>query len=194
MNSRNFVVASSQCSIRQCFFHSSSFFQSNHEKSRKQPADLVFAEKPVDDVDLVFIFLLADRFHFIVNAGHPLASCNTVMRADLAKQPCLLLRTSNHGRKRLEDFLTRRDIELSRTGEIESVNAIKEMVKKLPVMSILPGWTVAKELKNKTFVSLPVQRKPFEQTWGIIHSRTRSLNHAESAFLKFCRQQVTVLD
>lgn len=156
-------------------------------------ADLVLAEKPPDDHDLAFISLLADRFHFVVNAAHPLASCHTVTRNELAKQPCLLLGTSGHGRKRLDDFLSQRGIGLSRIGEIESVNAIKEMVKQLPVMSILPGWTIATELKNGAFVALPAGRKPFEQTWGIIHSRTRPLNHAESTFLKFCRQQIAEL-
>jgi LysR family transcriptional regulator, low CO2-responsive transcriptional regulator len=156
-------------------------------------ADLVLAEKPPDDDVLAFISLLADRFHFVVNASHPLASCSTVTRNELAKQPCLLLRTSGYGRKRLDDFLSQRGIVLGRIGEIESVDMIKEMVKQLPVMSILPGWAVAAELKNRTFMALPPGRKPFEQTWGIIHSQTRSLNHAEATFLKFCRQQVAEL-
>jgi len=156
-------------------------------------ADLVLAEKPPDDDCMTFISLLADRFYFVVNAGHPLAACNTVTRNELAKQPCLRLRTSSHGRKRLDDFLSQRGIGLSRIGEIESVDTIKEMVKQLPVMSILPGWAVATELKNRTFIALPSGRKPFEQTWGIIHSTARPLNHAEATFVKFCRQQVAEL-
>lgn len=156
-------------------------------------ADMVLAEKPSDNDGLAFISLLADRFHFVVNAGHPLASCNTITRNELAKQPCLLLRTSVHGRKRLDDFLSQRGIGLSRIGEIESVDTIKEMVKQLPVMSLLPGWAVATELKNRTLTALPPGRKPFEQTWGIIHSQARPLNFAEATFLKFCRQQVAEL-
>ncbi|MDD5141743.1 MAG: LysR family transcriptional regulator [Verrucomicrobiales bacterium] len=156
-------------------------------------ADLVLAEKPSHDGDTTFISLLADRFHFVVNADHPLASCDTVTRNELAKQPCLLLRTSGHGRRRLDDFLSQRGIGLSRIGEIEGLETIKEMVKKFPIMSILPGWTVSAELKNQTFVALPPGRKSFEQTWGIIHAQTRPLNHAEATLLKFCRQQVAGL-
>lgn len=156
-------------------------------------ADLVLAEKPPDDAGLAFISLLADRFHFVVNSAHPLASFNTVTRNELAKQPCLLLRTSSHGRKLLDDFLFQRGIGLSRIGEIESIETIKEMVKQFPVMSLLPGWAVAAELKSRIFIALPAGRKPFEQTWGMVHSRTRPLNHAEATFLKFCRQQVAEL-
>jgi LysR family transcriptional regulator, low CO2-responsive transcriptional regulator len=156
-------------------------------------ADLVLTEKPPDDVDQVFVSLLGDRFHFVVNASHPLASCNTVTRNELARQPCLLLRTSSHGRKRLDAFLSHRGIGLNCIGEIENVATIKEMVKQFPVMSILPGWAVAAELKDRTLAALPSGRKPFEQIWGVVHLRTRPLNHAEATFLKFCRQQVAEL-
>jgi len=156
-------------------------------------ADLVLGEKPADNDDLMFISLLADRFHFVVNSTHPLAACQTVTRAELAKQPCLLLRGSGHGRKRLDDFLLQRGVGLSQIGEIESVGVIKEMVTQFPIMSILPGWAVATELRNQTLVALQHGRKPFEQTWGLIHSQTRSLNHAEATFLKYCRQQVAEL-
>lgn len=156
-------------------------------------ADLVLAEKPPDNGDLAFISLLADRFHFVVNSAHPLAFCQTVTRNELATHPCLLLRTSSHGRKRMDDYLLQRGIGLSRIGEIENLETIKEMVKQFPVMSILPGWAVAAELKSRTFIALPPGRKPLEQTWGIIHSRTRALNHAEATFIKFCRQQVAEL-
>jgi DNA-binding transcriptional LysR family regulator len=156
-------------------------------------ADLVLTEQPVDDADLSFVSLMADRFHFVVNAGHPLASQNTVTRQDLGKPPCLLLRTSSNGRKRLDEYLTQRGIGLSRMGEVESVDVVKDMVKQFSLMSILPGWAVAAELKSGTFVALPPGRKPFEETWGIIHSRARPLNQAEAAFLKFCRQVVAEL-
>jgi DNA-binding transcriptional LysR family regulator len=157
-------------------------------------ADLVLAEKPADGTDLTFISLLADRLHFVVNAAHPLAASPTVTRNELAQQPCLLLRTSSHARKRLDEFLSQRGIALNRIGEIESVDTVKEMVKQFPVMSLLPDWLVATELKNRTLIALPPGRKPFEQTWGIIHSQTRPLNLAEATFVKFCRQQVAELN
>ena len=74
---------------------------------------------------------------------------------------------------------------MSRIGEIESENAIKERVKLLPVLSLLPGWAVVAEIKTRIFIVLPQGRKPFERTWGTIHSRARPLNHAETTFLNF---------
>ena len=156
-------------------------------------ADLMLTEMPADDVNLAFISLLADRYHFVVNATHPLASCQNVTRNELSRQPSLLLRTSSQSRKRLDSFLHQRGIELSLIGEFESVDVVKEMIKEFPVMSLLPGWAIAKELKDRTFVALPPGRKPFEQTWGVVHLQSKSLNHAETSLLKFCRQQVAEL-
>src|SRR5665213_395934 len=139
--------------------------------------DLLLVEKPQTGDQIEFLPLLADRFVFVVNSAHPLASQTSVSRADLAKPPCLLLRGSSHGRKRLDDFLCQRGLALNIIGEIECLDTVKEMVKKSPVMSILPGWVVSEELKNRALIALPPLRKPFEQTWGIVHSKARPLNH-----------------
>lgn len=156
-------------------------------------ADLLLAETPQGSDQVEFVPLFADRFVFVVNPTHPLASQNNVPRSELAKHPCLLLRSSSQSRKRLDEFLSQRGIGLTLVGEIECVDTVKEMVKQSPVMSIVPRWVVAEEIKKRALVALPPGRKPFEQTWGIIHSGARPLNHAESTFLKFCRQRVAEL-
>jgi LysR family transcriptional regulator, low CO2-responsive transcriptional regulator len=155
--------------------------------------DLVWMEKPPASNLVEFVPLLADRFVFVVNARHPWAKRDSVSRAELSKQPCLLLRRSSHGRKQMNDFLARREMELNVNGELDRVDALKAMIHQFPLMSFLPGWIVADEIKNHALIALPSGRKPFEQTWGLVHSAARPLNHAESAFLKFCRQRVAEL-
>ncbi|MBU6409935.1 MAG: LysR family transcriptional regulator substrate-binding protein, partial [Verrucomicrobia bacterium] len=98
-----------------------------------------------------------------------------------------------HGRAQLNEFLARQDIALNVAGEIERLDAVKTMVMQLPVAGFLPAWVVGAEIKQRALVALPAGHKPFEQTWGLIHSAARPLNHAESTFLKFCRQQVSEL-
>lgn len=156
-------------------------------------ADIVLAEKPPANETIEFIPLLADRFHLVVNASHPLAASKNVPPRELGSHPCFLPRGSSRGRKQLEDFLTSREINLSLAGEMVSLDAIKQFVNQTDALSFLPGWSVGAELKNQSFVSLPLGRKIFEQTWGILHSRSRPLNHAESTLLKFCRKRVTDL-
>jgi DNA-binding transcriptional LysR family regulator len=156
-------------------------------------ADVVLAGKPPADDVTEFVPLLADRFHLVVNSAHPLAVKKNPPRHELGAHPCLLLRDSTRGRKQLDDFLTRRDVALNIIGEIESAETLKEFVKHTPAMSLLPGWSISAELKNQSFIALPMSRSRFERTWGFMHSRSRPLNQTESALLKLCRRRVAEL-
>ena len=156
-------------------------------------ADIVLADKPPTHEAVEFIPLIADRFHLVVSSCHPLAAIKSLPRNDLNKHPCFLPRNTSRGRKQLEEFLASREINLTLAGEIVSLDAIKQFIKHTDAMSILPGWSVGAELKSQSFVNLPLGRKPFEKTWGVLHSRSRPLNHAESTLLKLCRKRVAEL-
>lgn len=155
--------------------------------------DLVLAEKPAGDPVAEFVPLLADRFHFVAGPAHPLAAQKNGLRGELGKHPCILLRDSNSGRKRLQEFLSRHEIALNIIGEIESADAIKDFVKHTSAISFMPGWSVNTELKNQSLTALPLSRARFERTWGFMHSRARPLNHTESTLLKLCRKRVAEL-
>lgn len=155
--------------------------------------DLVIAAKPPANESLEFRPLLADRFHLVVNAGHPLAAKSKVSRAELAEQSCILLRGCGHEREVLEFLLSQRNIVPNIAAEVENLETVKSFVKQTQLLSLLPGWVIATELKSRSFVSLSLGRKPIEQSWGLIHSHARSLNHAESTLWKFCSQQAANL-
>lgn len=156
-------------------------------------ADVVFAEKPPADEAVEFIPLLTDRFRLVINSAHPLAGAKNVSREELGVHPCFLLRTSARERRQLDDFLSRRDIPLRLAGEIDALDAIKQLVRHTNAMGFLPGWCVNSELKDQSFVALPSGRTPFERTWGLMHPRGRPLNHAESTLLKLCQKRVANL-
>jgi len=153
-------------------------------------ADLLLGAKTSANEDSEFLPLLADRFHLVVSATHPLAAKPHASRAEFAGQPCILFNGCGHERKALEDLLHQRGINLNVTGEIECLETVKNFVKQTTAMSLLPGWVIGAELRNRSFVSLPLARKAIEQCWGLIHPRAKPLNYSESMLLKFCGQQV----
>jgi len=155
--------------------------------------DLVLAAKPPSNEGVEFLPLLSDRFYLVVNAGHPLAEKKNVSHGELAEQSCILLRGCGHERKALELLLSQLDIVLNIAAEVENLETVKNFVKHTQLLSLLPGWVIAPELKNRWFVPLRMGRKPIEQSWGLIHSRARPLNHAESMLWKLCGQQVSNL-
>jgi DNA-binding transcriptional LysR family regulator len=156
--------------------------------------DLVLAEKPVADDTLEFIPLFADRFHIVVNPAHPWAIKGSVPRDELPRQPCVLYRTSNHTRRMLDEYLGRGGIVLNKIIEMDDAEAVKEFVKQMQCMSILPGWTFKAERKQGSLTALALGRKAFDQTWGFTHWRGRALSLVESSFLKLCMSTVAALD
>lgn len=160
----------------------------------KRVVDLVLAAKAAPGDGFEFQHLLADRFHFVVNPGHPLAAkTQQITRGELVEHPCILLRGCGHERKVLEQILSQRGIALNIVGEVEHLDTVKSFVRHASLMSLLPGWVIAAELNNRWFVSLRAGKKPVEQSWGLLHSRTRPLNYGESALWKFCGEQVANL-
>ncbi|HEV2693943.1 MAG TPA: transporter substrate-binding protein [Verrucomicrobiae bacterium] len=153
--------------------------------------DVVLTEKPAINDTVDFMPLMSDRFHLIVKAGHPLAVKKGAFPEEFSKFPCFLIKDSNRRRKQMEEFMLKQKIKLNILGEIENLGIIKELVKRTLAISFLPDWSIATELENQSVVALPYGRKAFERTWGLVYSRTRPLNLAESTLLKLCRQRVT---
>lgn len=152
--------------------------------------DLALAAKPSAGDAVEFLPLLADRLHLVVNAGHPLNANGNLRRQDLAGQPCLLFRGCGYHRGEIEQLFLQREIPVQIIGEVDHLDAVKGLIKQTRLASLLPGWVVALELRNRWLISLPLGKKPIEQSWGLLHCRGRPLNHAESALWKYCGQQV----
>ena len=152
--------------------------------------DVILTEKPANTDAVDFYPLMADRFHLIVKAGHPLAAIGGALREELGKYPCFLVKDSGPRRKQMEDFMTKRGLKLNILGEVESLEVIKKMVKNTLAVSFLPGWSIAADLEDRSVVGLPYGHRVFERTWGFIYSRRRPLNLTESTLFKFCRQRI----
>jgi urea transport system substrate-binding protein len=151
--------------------------------------DVILTEKPAVNDTVEFFPLMTDRFYLIVKSGHPLAVKKGALRDEFGKYPCFWLKGSSQRRKQMEDFMARQNIKLNLLGEIENPGILKDLVNHTLAMSFLPGWSIAKELEDHSMVALPCGRRVFERTWGVVHSRSRPLNLAESTLLKLCRKR-----
>ena len=156
-------------------------------------AELVLTEKPMPDDRFEFIPLFTDCFHIVVGPRHNWASKGSVPREELPKQPFILYRTLSKTRRMLEEHLAKDGVVLNLVAEIDSVNDVKEFIKQTGAMSILPSWTITRELEEKSLVALALGRKSLEQTWGFTHWRGRPLNHAESTFIRLCREGISAV-
>jgi DNA-binding transcriptional LysR family regulator len=160
------------------------------QRLEENQADIVFAERSVRHERLEFIPLLADRARFVVHREHPLTHAGVVMRDQIGKHPCVLLRDPEDTRERLEDSLSRRGIRLNVVAEIENVDMVKHLVRETGALSLLPHWTVAPELKSRIFSILPLPFNAVERTWGMLHLPGRPLNHAAATLLQLCQGEL----
>lgn len=157
--------------------------------------DVVLAEKPAMNSSVDFFPLMTDPFHLVVKSGHPLAAKADAPLVDgFSQYPCFLIKDSSQQREQVLDFMSKQKINLNILGSIENLGALKELVKHTLAMSFLPGWCLATELENHSFVALPYGRKVYERTWGFAYSRSRPLNLTESTLLKLCRKRVAEVE
>ena len=71
--------------------------------------------------------------------------------------------------------------------ELGSMDAIKELVKLGLGVSIIAPWIAARELHEKSLLSLPLGRRKLKRNWGIVHWRNRRLTMAEETFTTLCK-------
>jgi hypothetical protein len=55
-------------------------------------------------------------------------------------------------------------------------------------VSILAPWTLRKELKEKSLVTLPLGKRKLKRRWGVLHWHRRRLNLAEETFIGLCEK------
>lgn len=152
--------------------------------------DLALGVKPTPNDSFEFQPLVTDRFHLVAPPAHPLAAKLSLSHADLTGLPGILLTGCGYSRDDLEKMLAHRGIRLDIAAEVDRLETVKAFVQQTATLALLPGWLIAAELKDRSLVSLPLPKKPIEQTWGLIHTRSHPLNHTEAAFWKFCGQQI----
>jgi DNA-binding transcriptional LysR family regulator len=150
-------------------------------------ADLVFTEKPLWDGRFEFFPLFADRFQIIVNPSHHWAAKGSVALAEFARAPFILHRNPGQSQMLVEEYLAKNDVVLNTAAEMDSLDSVKEFVRRTQAHTILPTWAVVRELKEGSLAALPLGRKPIQQTWGFTHWRERPFNHSEASLLELCR-------
>jgi urea transport system substrate-binding protein len=156
--------------------------------------DVLLAEKPAINEAVDFFPIITDRYYLVVKSGHPLAAKSSELREELDRYPCFLLKGPAERRKQVEEFMSKQKTKLNILGEIEDLEAIKELVKGAQAMAFLPGWSIAKEMDHGTIVALPSGRAVHERTWGMVNPRSRPLNLTASTLLKLCRKRVAEFD
>jgi DNA-binding transcriptional LysR family regulator len=87
----------------------------------------------------------------------------------------------------IEQYFREENMVLNTVIELGSMDAIKEFVKLGLGASIIAPWIAARELQEKSVVTLSLGKRKLTRIWGIAHWRNRRLTLAEETFMALCK-------
>ncbi len=158
----------------------------NIEVLRAHQIDLAVNLEPRREEPLEFRPLFTDELQFVVSALHPWAKAGKVNREEIARQHYILYGKASYTFRLIEAYFAEEKITLHSLLDLGNMEAIKELVKLGHGVSILAPWTLRKELKDMSLLTLPLGRRKLVRRWGVLYWRGRRLSLAEETFIGLC--------
>jgi DNA-binding transcriptional LysR family regulator len=115
---------------------------------------------------------------------HPLAQQLAVPLEALARQKFVHFERDLVIRKKIDRYLKENGVGVEVACEFDSIENIKQAVAVGAGIALLPEPTVRREVKNRTFVALPLFGPRFTRPLGIIHRRRQKLSSAARRFME----------
>jgi DNA-binding transcriptional LysR family regulator len=138
-----------------------------------EQVDVGMVTSPVQHRTIETIPLYRDRMVVVARPEHPLARSGPVDAAALAGQRLILFEQGSGFRTYSQEVFEGRGVLLHADIELDSIEAIKEMVLAGLGISVVPEMAVARELTAGSLVTLPLDNWPvMERTTSLILRRT----------------------
>ncbi len=153
--------------------------------------DVGIVESPVSNKNLAVEVCWEDELMFICPPHHAMAKKKTVLVKELVGLPYLCREEGSGTRDVISEYLGHNNIhinELNLCMEFGSPESIKSAVEAGLGVSIVSRATVAKELKLKTLVALPLT-PPLLRPFSFVYQRQKFRLRAVEEFMNFAREQ-----
>jgi len=111
--------------------------------------------------------------HFVIAAGHPLASASDISIEDLLTQPFLLTEKGMSYRRLMDELLARDSLEIRPVLEIGRADIICDLVEKGMGVSLLPDYVTEAAVQKGTLVRLSVPRYEPELWKQLLYHRDK---------------------
>ena len=153
-----------------------------------EPLDIVLGEPQKTVPEIAFAPLFESPLRIVVAAAHCWAERGRITPGELAKEPCLLTSKPHPTRQVVDRYFAAQEIELNTIAEMDSFDAIKELVKAGTAISVLPLWVVQDELTAGVLAAFPPGRRALTQCWGLYRWRSRPVTAVENSFRVLCEE------
>jgi DNA-binding transcriptional LysR family regulator len=153
----------------------------------KNKLDLAIGIAPENSAGLDVRPIFKDELLFVFAPGHPWGNGHTITRDELRMQPLVLYQRNSYTAHLVEEYFRNLDLVPSTVMEIDSIEAIKELVKLNLGVSVLAPWAVERELIRGTLRMRAPGPRPLRRQWAILSIAGRRLGLVEESFVKQCR-------
>lgn len=151
--------------------------------------DIGIVESPIPNKNLAVEICWQDDLVFICRPDHQFAQKTDVAVQDLLDLPFLAREEGSGTREVISDYLIENDIQwhdLNVSMEFGSPESVKSSVEAGLGVSIVSKATVAKELKLRTLVALPLN-PPLSRPFSFVYQRQKFRLRAVEEFMRFAR-------
>lgn len=160
---------------------------------RENQLDLALGVQPEASADLQIRGLFEDELLLVLAADHPWADGRPLSDQDLAREPWIVYRRTSRTHAMLDRYLHDRSISPATVLEIESVTAIKELVKLKFGVAVLAPWVIDDELARGSLCMRPLGPRALRRRWAVYHLARTSLGLPAETFYALCRSQASSL-
>lgn len=156
---------------------------------RDRQIDLALGVEPEPAPDLHILGLFEDELLLATAAGHRWSDGRPISDQDLAREPLIVYRRTSRTHAMLDAYLRERAITPATILEIESVTAIKELVKLNLGVAVLAPWVINEELVKGFIRMRPLGTRALRRKWAVYHLARRTRTLPGETFYALCRRQ-----
>jgi DNA-binding transcriptional LysR family regulator len=148
--------------------------------------EIILGNHPTHTPEIEFTPLSDSPLFIVLSASRRWAGRGCVSSEELAKEPCFLPEKSHPTRHFIIGHLATQNIVINGVVHIESLEAIKEMLRPGFGVSMLRAWLVKVEINAGNLAGFPPGRKSLRQPWGLSRLRGPPATGIENSFHVQC--------
>ncbi len=163
------------------------------ELLRRNQVDLVLGIQPEPAPDLEIRELFEDELLLAMSAEHAWADGRALSDQDLAREPLISYRHTSLTHQLLDRYLKERRITPAATLQVESISAIKELVRLNLGVAVLAPWVADYELTKGWIKMRPLGSQTLRRRWAITRLASVKPGIVDERFYALCRRQAAAM-
>lgn len=160
-----------------------------YEECQSGAADIGIVTYPKPKKGIKVIPLPADKLTLICSPQHPFAKRRNIPVSKLNGQNFVAFERDIPSRRALDQIFREHQIEVTNVMELDNIDTIKRSVEIGVGVSIVPMFSVQREVQARTLIQVAIAGRAFYRSLGAIVKRSRALSPAAQKLIELLQRQ-----